>query len=235
VKRLVLGVGAFALLAALALPVSAAQDTGWTVTEFHADYTIHPDAYACIIERIAVDFDDLERHGIYRSIPVRGSFRVLDVTDGEENSIPYEISGTGEKSIQIGYPDRTVSGEQVYVIDYAVQDAVRFVRPFDQMIRQVTGTGWPVPIEHASASVRLTPELAAAFSDSLPWVAECYAGGPESGSEAACAGEVVSPGIWRFETLYPLAPGEGLTVIAQWPKGAVSYVGTPWEGPCGPE
>jgi hypothetical protein len=234
-KRLLRALTVLGFPAALALPVSApAQDSGWTVTVFHADYTIHPDAYACVSERIAVDFDGLERHGIYRSIPVRGSFRVFAVTDGEGNPIPYEVSGTAEKSIKIGDPDRTVTGEHVYVIDYAVQDAVRFVRRFDQMIRQVTGTRWPVPIEHASAIVRLEPQLAGALADSLPWVAECYAGGPESGSEAACAGQVVSPGIWRFETLHPLAPGEGLTVIAQWPKGAVSYVGTPSEGPCGP-
>lgn len=231
-----------ALAAALALAIlpsrAGAQDTGWTITDFHADYIVHEDRTLGVIERISVDFDDLERHGIYRRVPVayrrnvpdvpvpagrvRFSLRVRGITDGGGNPIPYEVSGGNVKEIRIGDPDRTVTGRQEYVIDYSLSGGLGFFDDFDELYWQVTGTEWPVPLEHASATVLLPPEPALAYADSAPWQAHCYAGGPESTSDAGCSAEVVSPGTYRFETLAPLAPGEGLTLAAGWPKGIVA-------------
>jgi len=233
------GLALIAALALLAHPSAAhAQHTGWTITDFHADYVVHADGSLGVIERIAVDFEDLQRHGIYRTIPVvykrlvsedvpvsagrvRFSLRVRGVADGEGNPIPYEVSGSQEKEIKIGDPDRTVTGRQVYVIDYELSGGLGFFDEFDELYWQVTGTRWPVPIAHASAAVLLPPETVQAFADSMPWQAHCYAGGPESTSAAGCTAEVVSPGTYRFETVTPLAPGEGLTLAAGWPKGII--------------
>lgn len=235
---------AAALALLLSVPLLAlaggarAQDTGWTITDFHADYVVHPDGSLGVIERIVVDFDGLERHGIYRTIPVvykrqvstdapmsagrvRFSLDVRAVTDGSGSPLPYEVSGFQNKEIRIGDPDRTVSGRQTYVIDYALSGGLGFFEEFDELYWQVTGTHWPVPIAHASATVILPPESAVAFADSFPWQARCYAGGPESTSDAGCTAEVVAPGTYRFETTAPLASGEGLTLAAGWPKGVV--------------
>jgi hypothetical protein len=226
-------------VALLFLPVIAgAQDTGWTITDFHADYVVHPDGSLGVIERIAVDFADLERHGIFRTIPVvykrqvsadvplsagrvRFSLDVREVTDTAGNPIPYEVSGIQEKEIRIGDPDRTVSGRQTYVIDYTLSGGLGFFEEFDELYWQVTGTESPVPIEHASATVLLPPDLALAFVDSTPWQARCYAGGTESTSDTGCTAAYASPGTYRFETIAPLAPGEGLTLAAGWPKGLI--------------
>lgn len=228
-----------AITAALALPSPLlAQDTGWTITDFHADYVVHPDGSLGVIERIVVDFDGLERHGIYRTIPVvykrqvsedvpisagrvRFSLDVREVTNAAGNPVPYETSGIQEKEIRIGDPDRTVSGRQTYVIDYALSGGLGFFEEFDELYWQVTGTSWPVPIEHASATVLLPPDLAVAFADSAPWQARCYAGGPESTSDAGCTATYEPPGTYRFETVTPLIPGQGLTLAAGWPKGLI--------------
>ena len=242
------GVSFLRILAALALwawpallgsaGVARAQDTGWTITDFHADYVVHPDGSLGVIERIVVDFDGLERHGIYRAIEViykrqvsekvplsagrvRFSLDVRGITDGGGSPVPYEISGIQEKEIRIGDPDRTVSGRQVYVIDYALSGGLGFFEEFDELYWQVTGTRWPVPIEHASATVLLPPDLAAAFADSAPWQARCYAGGPESTSDAGCTATYEPPGTYRFETVTPLFAGQGLTLGAGWPKGVI--------------
>ena len=223
-----------AALALLAAPASA-QDTGWTIEDFHADYVVHEDRTLGVVERIAVDFDGLQKHGIYRVIPVRYkrlvsaampleagrvtfSLRVRGVTDGDGTPLPYEVSGTTEKTIKIGDPDRTVTGEQTYVIDYLLSGGLGFFEEWDELYWQVTGTEWTVPIERASAAVLLPPERAAVFADSTPWQGQCYAGGPESTSDAGCTARVVSPGVYRFETTAPLAPGEGLTLAAGFPK-----------------
>jgi uncharacterized membrane protein YgcG len=227
-----------AVLVLLAAPaIATAQDTGWTIPDFHADYIVHEDRSLGVIERIVVDFDGLERHGIYRTVEVvykrvvpdipvaagrvRFSLRVRGVTDGSGNPVPYEVSGGNVKEIKIGNPERTVTGRQVYVIDYALSGGLGFFEEFDELYWQVTGTEWPVPVEHASATVLLPPERALAFSDSAPWQAHCYAGGTESTSDAGCSAEVLSPGTYRFETLVPLSPGEGLTLAAGWPKGII--------------
>ena len=236
------GVAARALLvsaALLALPDRAhAQDTGWTITDFHADYVVHPDGSLGVIERIIVDFDGLERHGIYRSIPVvykrqvsedvpmsagrvRFSLDVREVTDAAGNPLPYEISGVQKRKSASGTRDRTVSGRQVYVIDYTLSGGLGFFEEFDELYWQVTGTRWPVSIEHASATVLLPPDLATAFADSVPWQARCYAGGPESTSDAGCAATYEPPGTYRFETVAPLIAGQGLTFGAGWPKGLI--------------
>ena len=165
------------LVSAALLPLPGnmhAQDTGWTITDFHADYVVHPDGSLGVIERIVVDFDGLERHGIYRTIPVvykrqvseavpmsagrvRFSLDVREVTDAAGNPLPYDLSGVQNKEIKIGDPDRTVSGRQVYVIDYSLSGGLGFFEEFDELYWQVTGTRWPVPIEHASATVILPP------------------------------------------------------------------------------
>lgn len=238
--RIATGLAAFALLALAVFPGAArAQDTGWTITDFHADYVIHEDRSLGVIERIAVDFDGLARNGIYRDIEVvyqrvaspdvpigvgrvRFSLDVRAVTDGSGNPIPYEVSGTTEKSIRIGDPERTVTGRQTYVIDYALSGGLGFFEEFDELYWQVTGTEWPVPIERASATVLLPPAAAAAFADSAPWQAHCYAGGPESTSDASCTAAVESPGVYRFATTRPLAPGEGLTLAAGFPNGVIA-------------
>ena len=158
------------LLLLVAPTLASAQDSGWTITDFHADYIVHEDRSLGVIERIVVDFNGLERHGIYRRIPVaykrvvspgapipagrvRFSLRVRGVADGDGNPIPFEVSGGNEKEIRIGDPDRTVTGRQVYVIDYSLSGGLGFYDGFDELYWQVTGTRWPVPIERASATV----------------------------------------------------------------------------------
>ncbi|HUF89198.1 MAG TPA: DUF2207 domain-containing protein [Gemmatimonadota bacterium] len=233
--------GLVLVAAALTLSPAAtrAQDTGWTIEQFHADYVVHEDRTLGVIERIAVDFDGLQRHGIYRTIPVRYkrlvspgaplqagrvtfSLRVRGVTDANGAAIPYQVSGAGEKEIKIGDPGRTVTGDQIYVIDYVLSGGLGFFDAVDELYWQVTGTNWPVPIERASATVLLPPERAAMFADSAPWQAHCYAGGPRSTSDAGCTARVVSPGVYRFETTGPLGPGEGLTLAAGFPKGLIA-------------
>ncbi len=54
------------------LPASLfSQDTGWAISSFDAQYTVNADRTIDVTERIIVDFGPLQRHGIYREIPVR--------------------------------------------------------------------------------------------------------------------------------------------------------------------
>lgn len=231
-----------ALLTLLALLVLApatlpAQDTGWTITSFNSDYTVRADRTIDVVERIDVDFGPLQRHGIYRDIPVRyrkvvgaglplsaGKVRVgLDlegVTDGAGNALPTSVEHGDRIRIRIGDADRLVTGKQSYVIHYRLASGIGFFDDHDELYWQVTGTGWPVPILHASATVTIATPAATATLDSAGWSAWCYAGWAESSSSERCKAAVVRTGEYRFES-GRLEPGEGLTLVAAFPKGVV--------------
>ena len=242
---------ALAATALLALLVAAASargqaDTGWTIRSFDAEYTVGTDRTLQVVERIDVDFEGLERHGIYRDVPVRyrrlispevplGAGRVtfdLDlqsVTDRNGNPLQTQVTGGDQVRIRIGDPDRTVTGLQTYVIRYTLSGGLGFFDDHDELYWQVTGTGWPVPIERAAATVRLPPDAAAARSGSEPWAATCFAGWAESTDSERCMAEVVMPGMYRF-TSGRLEPGEGLTLVAGFPKGVIAPPGAAERG-----
>ena len=112
------------------------------IGRFDVSIRVAPDSTFIVTESIEVDFGDLRKHGIFRTIPVdyqrtetlggvpvatRYSIRlkVVDVKDGEEKPIPFTTSKEGPNLfIRIGDPDRTVTGKLTYAITYRVQRAI---------------------------------------------------------------------------------------------------------------
>jgi len=223
---------------ALVSPIHA-QDTGWTITRFHADYTVLPDRSLDVVETIAVDFNELNRHGIYRDVPVkykrvvghRGVVQagrvtldldVREVADGNGNRAQSKVSREGNAvRIRIGDPNRTVSGRQTYAIHYTLASGLGFFDEHDELYWQVTGTRWPVEIERASATVTLPQAAARTFADREGWSAYCYAGWAESTSDARCNAEYLGSGQYRYSS-QALDAGEGLTLVAAFPKGVIA-------------
>jgi hypothetical protein len=230
-----------ALLLGWLLPgIAAAQDDGgWVIESFTADITVAPDGALRVVEDIAVDFDILERHGIYRTIPVRYDlagdvnvdipegrtpdeyFRAIDIADIEvTSSAPnnLDISRPGpfddrDLSIRIGDEDITVTGKQTYRISYTVRGALNGFEGRTELYWNATGTGWPVPIQQTRAVVH-APRIARGT---------CYRG--PVGSSALCDGADVTGRAATFNAT-GLAAGEGLTFVASFPATAVD-AGTP--------
>jgi hypothetical protein len=221
------------LAVGLALPALAEnEDTGWTIDSFDADLEVGADGSVGVVERIAVDFGGLERHGIFRVIPVRyaigegdtqvelpagrdaGDFRrVLEISDVQvESAAPADVETSREGDdlvLRIGDPDITVSGPQTYTLRYTVRGALNAYQDAGELVWNVTGHDWPVPITAASATVR-APTVSSA---------DC-ARGP-AGATTPCEQADAQAGQARFAT-GPLAPGEGLTVAVGFPPGAVT-------------
>ena len=59
--------------------MSARADEGWVITSFHSDIQIAANSALTITESINVDFGSLEKHGIFRTIPLR--YRYDDTHD----------------------------------------------------------------------------------------------------------------------------------------------------------
>jgi hypothetical protein len=207
-------------LIALSLGGVARAQEAWSIERFHAEILVRADSSLEIVESIDVDFGSLERHGIFREVPVRYEYdeerdrlyrlRVTAVQDGRGRSLPYELSDRGaDRVIRIGDPDRTVSGPQSYRIAYEVDGALNAFTEHDELFWNVTGT-WDVDIRRATARVRLEP---AGITR-----ATCFAG--YAGSTQPC--DVASQdGTSFYAVQRPLGPGEQLTIVAGFPKGAV--------------
>ena len=59
------------LLLLLIFPIfTNAQDTGWVIDNFHSDVFIKKDGKLLVKEYVNVDFYNLQKHGIYRDIPI---------------------------------------------------------------------------------------------------------------------------------------------------------------------
>jgi uncharacterized membrane protein len=208
----------FAAVLLLATPASA--DEGWVIQRFAADITIRKDSSLHIVEAIDADFGGLQKHGIFRNIPVRYQWddthlrvydlRVRSVTDANGKGIRYETSDQGAfKMIKIGDPDRTVSGRQTYRITYDLAGAMNAFSDHDELFWNVNGGAWDVRAQAVTATVH---------APAAPQRIACYQGA--AGSDEACQSATTSSGA-TFAATRPFAPRGQLTIVAALAKGVV--------------
>ncbi|MCB9818573.1 DUF2207 domain-containing protein [Candidatus Nomurabacteria bacterium] len=200
------------LLVLILVPISVQAET---IRSFVSDITLESDGSFSVSETIVYDFEDEERHGIFRFIPTKHfqeseewfKERYLEIdnlsvsVDGEET--PFERSeNVGELEVKIGDPNRTISGEHTYIINYTVEGGLTY---YDEggvdLYWNATGDGWEVPIENAL--VRVYDIDGIALSEY-----RCYFG--PSGSTEECP-SVLGKGAYEFGPV-SLGSNEGLTV-----------------------
>ncbi len=211
------------LLLAPAAPGLAAGETE-RILSFDSRVVIHPDAGLTVTETIEVLATGASiRHGLVREFPTRYAgrdgktatvgFRVLSVRrDGRKEAYHVKDAANGKK-IYMGEKDVDLPpGRHTYELTYATDGQIGQFQDFDELYWNVTGNGWRLPIDAATAVIRL-PDGAATIR---------YAGytGPTGAKGADFAAEAF-PGLVRFATTRPLPPGQGLTVAVAFPKGFV--------------
>lgn len=202
-----------------AAPVRA--DEGWTITSFHSDIKVNADSSLLVKEDISVDFGTLQKHGIFRTIPLRYRFddkqdryytlTISDVTDGTR-PVPYARSIDHDNMvIKIGDRANTVTGRNRYVISYQVAGVMNSFADHDELFWNVDGGLWPVPKKSVSATVQVPY---GSFQK-----AACYEG--PSGSRESCA-YTTSPNSLTYTSTRQLGPGEQMSLVTALSKGAVT-------------
>jgi uncharacterized protein (TIGR04222 family) len=206
-------------LAALATPAVHA-DEAWVITSFHSEIQIARDSKLTITEDIAVDFGSLQKHGIFRTIPLRYRYddthdryyeiTVDSVTDGTR-PVPYTTSVENDNEvIKVGDPNRLVSGPQRYVIKYEIAGAMNRFSDHDELFWNVDGALWPVPKQKVTATVSFP---AGSFQK-----AACYEGAP--GSTQTCDHTNTTDSA-SYASTRALGSGEEMSVVTALQKGAV--------------
>jgi uncharacterized membrane protein YgcG len=187
-------------------------DEGWVITSFHSDIAIAADSTLTVTEDIRVDFGSLQKHGIFRTIPLRYRYNdkqdryylleVRSVTDGT-NPLLYDDSvDSNNEVIKIGDPNVLVSGPQRYVITYSVAGAMNFFSQHDELFWNVDGALWPVPKTEVTATIHLP-------SGSLE-KSSCYQG--PVGSTETCTTTNGSDHV-DFRSTRQLGSGEEMSVV----------------------
>lgn len=173
-----------------------------------------------VTETITYNTGPQEHHGIYRDIypfssQNRGmSIENVAVTDENGGSYPFQISDSGDNfRIKIGNPNKTFSGQKVYVIRYRATKAVAQLKDFDEIYWNVTGNDWGMPIYQTQVSVIL-PSGASMIQSA------CYYG--PKGSTNQCSQASNANNVYAFNASSILNPHEGLTVAVGFSKGIVT-------------
>ncbi|HSG95217.1 MAG TPA: DUF2207 domain-containing protein, partial [Afifellaceae bacterium] len=219
------------LLAALVLAAMAGFITGSSraaeiIERFDSAIDVAPNGTLTVTETIRVRAEGHEiKRGIYRDFPLtflddqdrrrQVTFKLLEVTrDGEAEPHFTRRGGDGVR-IYAGEESTFLQpGTYTYRFRYETGRQIRFLADHDELFWNVTGNEWAFPIRSATAMIRLPQEAAP-----LRWTA--YAGSfGERGRD--WSGEVSSIGTLRVATTRPLAPGEGLSVVAEIPPGLVA-------------
>ncbi len=197
----------------------AAQGKSWRVDDFHDNIIVSEDGSAVVTERITLVFVG-EWHGIHRTIPIEypgpnGTnyelfLDITSITDGSGGKLKYDSStANGSRDLKIYIPD-AVDATRTVEITYRVRNGTRFFDSHDEFYWNVTGNDWPVPIDHAAATVRFPDAAAGSLS------AQAFTG--VYGSTQRDASAKIAGAEAQFETANPLPMRGGLTIDVYIPK-----------------
>lgn len=198
------------------------------ILSFQSDITVHKDASMSVTETITVQSAQEQiQHGIFRDFPTHYTgkwgthyniiFSINKITrDGKPE--PYHLrEHHNGVTIIIGDKDRFITpGVHTYTITYHTNRQLGFFDNYDELYWNVTGNGWQLPIEQATARITLPVQLA-------PDVVhvEAYTG-PQGAKGTAYTAQVSPDGVAEFATTAPLGAREGLTIVVTWPKAIVT-------------
>jgi uncharacterized membrane protein len=192
------------------------------INNFDAQIKINKDASILVNETIKYDFGDLEKHGIYRYIPVEYDtplgnksikLEIQNVTrDGVNENYTTSYSGSN-KSIKIGNADLTINGEHIYNITYKVIGAIGYFDNYDELYWNITGSDWPVNILNTTTSIELMGNGNEGITQT-----SCYLG--TFGSKEKCD-SIIEGNVVSVYSSRSLSSGEGLTIAVGFLKGIV--------------
>jgi hypothetical protein cdivTM7_00659 len=164
---------------------------------------------------ITADFPPRQNHGIapvfvkqYDKHPTH--FTLESVTD--ERGAPLEYTWHNDE-LRIGNKDTYVKGKKTYVITYTQRDVTKLYHDTgkQEFYWDAIGTNWQVPIQSASVTLKLSPELVAAKRTNL----QCYQG--RFGSSQRC--EVREQGDMLTATARALPKKAGVTIAVGFAPG----------------
>ena len=217
-RRATAGLLGLSLAVLLASPADAQRTL--EIRSFDAAIDVSADGSILVEETIVARFTG-SWNGIFRTIPVQYrtpqglnyTLRLDNVSAVDTEGRPLRIESSRERhyrKLKIWVPG-AVDATRTVRLRYRVANGLRFFEEHDELYWNVTGDEWDVPIESASAHVRL-PEGVTGVR------ATAFRGAYGSTEQAAVSIEADSV---RVEAVRGLGFREGLTIAVGWDPGIV--------------
>lgn len=200
------------------------------IQSFDTSITVAPDGNILVRETIAVQATGEKiHHGIYREFPTHYQdelgnvytlgFKVVGVKrDGHTE--PYHTDQLEDLvRVYFGSPDYLLPpGLHTYEFTYSTNRRLDLFSDHDELYWNVPG-GWDFPVDVATATVVLPPEVRKAILQ-----VHAYTGQGERGESFTTARDPEGNPTFRAEHLLP---GQGLTIVITWPIGLIPHQGRP--------
>lgn len=214
---------AFTLLFLVFTATASAREL--KIDSFSAKIIVQTDATLDITETIEANFIGVW-HGLYRMIPVEVTtpegfnktlyVKLLDVTDAAGQSLKVESSRQGAYLRWKIYIDDATDAVRTVQIHYQARNGLGFFDDHDELFWNITGNGWDVPIQNASASIQFPGGVTGLHANDYTGA---Y-GSRARDAEVTLSGDSVAVFMPR-----PLGLHEGLSVVVGWDKGFVREPG----------
>ncbi len=195
------------------------------IVSFDSYITVREDGSMHVREDIRVHaLGDQIRHGIYRDFPTqykdklgiirRIPFKLMAVLrDGRPEEYDTSSLSNGVRIYLGNKRYRMLPGDYTYTITYDTDRQIGFYDDHDELYWNVTGNGWSLPIEHATATVSLPANIPRRVIETYGYT------GPEGYTGRDFAARKDASGDLVYETKARLAPHDGFTLVAWWDKG----------------
>jgi uncharacterized membrane protein len=204
----------------LFVATTLSADRTLVIERFNAVIEVSPDGSIVVDETIEPRFTG-SWNGIFRTIPIEYRtpqglnytlrLDVESVTDAAGQKLKYESSRERHyRKLKIWVPG-AVDTTRTVKLRYRVSNGLRFFDEHDELYWNVTGDEWEVPIESASAHVRLPAGVSGVR-------ATAFRGAYGSTEQSDVT--VVADGV-DVQTSRGLGMREGLTLVVGWNPGVV--------------
>jgi hypothetical protein len=214
--------------------------TDWYIKDFDSQIVVNKDSSLDITERIIADCGNLpEKHGIYRVLPenvnitsggsIKTPVELGRITDFNGNNIKYtESRSHSDHTVtwKIGDPNKTVKGENSYMIHYRVKNAIRSGNSdFDELYWNLNGNFWTIETDNFHARIIFPSGITNENS-----TVDYYTGNLGGKGKEFASYKWDSPNVIEFDSAKTLGAGQGITASITFPKNIIaSYQPSFWE------
>ena len=144
-----------------------ADSGGYTINSYDVNMKVNENNTYDITETINANFT-ANSHGIIRKIPIKNTVRRLNgikttnrakITNISVNNQYTKSTSDGYLNLQIGDPDKTIEGEQTYIIKYTYDIGEDPLPKDDEFYFNILGTEWDTSIYNFSFTVNMPKEF----------------------------------------------------------------------------
>lgn len=166
IKRICVSIIFFIVLMCLDKAIFATAND-YTINNYNIDIIVNEDNTYDITENITAYFN-VEKHGIYRKIPLRNEIVRADGTKNRNRAKisnvyvnnEYEISNEASNLVvKIGKASTTLIGEQTYQIKYKYSIGEDKSKNFDEFYYNIIGDSWDTTISNINFTIHMPKEF----------------------------------------------------------------------------